>query len=155
MCSPSPSLSLPPHIIPFPFPCLPPSKKTKKDLHDIKLTPLTAHCHTHLQENIKRGHNKYLESHPEVSSLLNDFLSAALLEKPKDVYAFATKYFTPYNSGTVDLPPLGMGYLLSSLSSPHLDPPPPTLQYSHLHFLACTRPFSLFFSLTLTLSSLH
>ncbi len=37
---------------------------------------------------------QYIDSHPEVRAALQDFLSAVLLEKPDDVYAFARQHFS-------------------------------------------------------------
>lgn len=45
------------------------------------------------QEELKRSHVEYLEAHPELRHLLNDFLSAVLMEKPEDVYSFAQSHF--------------------------------------------------------------
>ena len=42
---------------------------------------------------MKREHNNYLEDHPEVRRLLNDFVSQALVEQPADVFAFARDFF--------------------------------------------------------------
>ena len=35
----------------------------------------------------------YLDDHPEVTQLLNDYISAALAEQPDDVFDFARQYF--------------------------------------------------------------
>ena len=43
------------------------------------------------------SHNNYISEHPELREILNDFLSAVLLNKPDDVYLFAKEYFHPFN----------------------------------------------------------
>ena len=43
--------------------------------------------------DIKANNTEYLSSHPEVRSMLNDFMSSCLLEKPDDVYGFAKEFF--------------------------------------------------------------
>ena len=49
--------------------------------------------HLLLQEAITKEHNEYLQKHPEIQQILNDFVSAALVEKPDDVFYFARKHF--------------------------------------------------------------
>lgn len=49
--------------------------------------------HLLLQEAITKEHNEYLQKHPEIQQILNDFVSAALVEKPDDVFHFARKHF--------------------------------------------------------------
>ena len=48
------------------------------------------------KEELKRGHQDYLLKHPEVTRLLADFMCAALLEKPQDVFAFAEHHFSTF-----------------------------------------------------------
>jgi hypothetical protein len=45
------------------------------------------------QEAIANEHNEYLQKHPEIQQILNDFVSAALVEMPDDVFHFARKHF--------------------------------------------------------------
>ena len=42
---------------------------------------------------LKATNTAYLSSHPEVRSMLNDFMSSCLLDKPSDVYGFAKEFF--------------------------------------------------------------
>jgi guanylate kinase len=42
---------------------------------------------------IKREHNEYIDGHPEIKGILNDFMSAVLLEKPDNVFEFANEHF--------------------------------------------------------------
>ena len=46
-----------------------------------------------LQETIANEHNEYLQGHTEIQQILNDFVSAALVEMPDDVFHFARKHF--------------------------------------------------------------
>lgn len=42
---------------------------------------------------IKSKHVEYLEAHPELNHLLSDFMSAVLLDKPKNIFDFARTHF--------------------------------------------------------------
>jgi Ca2+-binding EF-hand superfamily protein len=42
---------------------------------------------------LKKEHTAYLDEHPEVKRLLNDYVAAALVEQPADVFAFAREHF--------------------------------------------------------------
>jgi len=58
---------------------------------------------THLQlketeASLTKQHSEYLNQHPEVNNLMNDFLSECLLRKPSDVYTFASGYFSSFSS---------------------------------------------------------
>ena len=46
-----------------------------------------------LQAEHKAQHTAYIQSHPEMTAMLNDFVTAVLLHKPEDVYAFAEEHF--------------------------------------------------------------
>lgn len=48
-------------------------------------------------EELKEKHFKYIEKHPELQQLLNDFVSEVLLEKPDDPIAFSREYFSKFN----------------------------------------------------------
>ncbi|GMI03598.1 hypothetical protein TrLO_g5559 [Triparma laevis f. longispina] len=43
---------------------------------------------------IKANHAEYVSGHPEIKSMLNDFMSACLLEKPQNIYNFALTHFS-------------------------------------------------------------
>ena len=45
------------------------------------------------QEALKEDHRAYLEAHPEINGMLNDFVSACLAEQPVDVFEFAQTHF--------------------------------------------------------------
>jgi Regulatory subunit of type II PKA R-subunit len=47
-----------------------------------------------MRDTWSNDHTAYLKQHPEITTLMNDFLSAVLLQKPADVYAFARAYFS-------------------------------------------------------------
>ncbi len=46
-----------------------------------------------MRDKIKQEHTEYLQKHPEIRDLLNDFVSNCLLEKPEDIYEHAQQYF--------------------------------------------------------------
>lgn len=50
-----------------------------------------------IKQSIKEEHINYIKSHPELSQILNDFLSSCLLNQPEDVYAHAKEYFSYFN----------------------------------------------------------
>mmetsp|Transcript_9697 Transcript_9697/g.14908 ORF Transcript_9697/g.14908 Transcript_9697/m.14908 type:complete len:84 (+) Transcript_9697:69-320(+) len=41
----------------------------------------------------KNAHIAYVETNPEIKSMLNDLVCACLLEKPEDIFSFAEKHF--------------------------------------------------------------
>lgn len=45
------------------------------------------------QDELKQQYVEYLERHPELRHVLNDFVTAVLMEKPDDVYTFAQRHF--------------------------------------------------------------
>eukprot|EP00499_Haloplacidia_sp_CaronLabIsolate_P004463 CAMPEP_0196782772 /NCGR_PEP_ID=MMETSP1104-20130614/12041_1 /TAXON_ID=33652 /ORGANISM="Cafeteria sp., Strain Caron Lab Isolate" /LENGTH=76 /DNA_ID=CAMNT_0042153015 /DNA_START=30 /DNA_END=260 /DNA_ORIENTATION=+ len=44
-------------------------------------------------DDLKEQYVAYLERHPELRHVLNDFVTAVLMEKPDDVYTFAQRHF--------------------------------------------------------------
>jgi len=62
------------------------------------------------------SHKHYIQSHPEIREVLNDFLSSILLHKPvvitvlnffqNDVFVFAKEYFHPFNPTPLKYKPL-------------------------------------------------
>jgi guanylate kinase len=59
-------------------------------------------------EELKDQHSKYLEKHPELQQLLNDFVSEVLLDKPEDPITFAREYFSKFNPNPVPNYPLAI-----------------------------------------------
>lgn len=58
------------------------------------------------QEELKADHASYLRKHPEIRTLVSDFLQFLLLRKPEDVFKFARDYFLPSASHNTSLPGL-------------------------------------------------
>ncbi|KAL4476786.1 hypothetical protein ABPG72_010623 [Tetrahymena utriculariae] len=50
-----------------------------------------------VKAQIKNEHSEYIQKHPELREILNDFLSTVMLEKPQDVYEYAQQYFSYFN----------------------------------------------------------
>ncbi|SOV79240.1 conserved Plasmodium protein, unknown function [Plasmodium sp. gorilla clade G3] len=50
--------------------------------------------------NIKNENIKYMESHPELKDLLNDFISSILLHTPDDIFKYANEYFSKFKKKT-------------------------------------------------------
>ncbi|VWU49399.1 conserved protein, unknown function [Hepatocystis sp. ex Piliocolobus tephrosceles] len=47
------------------------------------------------ETNILKNENcKYMETHPEIKDLLNDFISSVLLHTPDDIFQYANEYFS-------------------------------------------------------------
>ncbi|CXJ19736.1 conserved Plasmodium protein, unknown function [Plasmodium berghei] len=44
--------------------------------------------------NLKNENYKYMEDHPEIKNLLNDFISSILLHAPEDIFQYANEYFS-------------------------------------------------------------
>ena len=42
---------------------------------------------------IKKAHSLYIVDHPEIKDMLNDFMSAVLLDKPNNIFTFASDHF--------------------------------------------------------------
>ena len=59
-------------------------------------------------EELKEQHNKFLEKHPELQQLLNDFVSEVLLEKPEDPIVFSREYFSKFNPNPEPYYPLAI-----------------------------------------------
>ncbi len=45
---------------------------------------------------ISKEHDAWVRDHPEIKELLGDFMTRVLLEKPKDVRAFAAEHFAAF-----------------------------------------------------------
>ncbi|XP_078085414.1 ciliogenesis-associated TTC17-interacting protein [Mustelus asterias] len=65
-------------------------------------------------EALKADYNSYLRHHPELRSLMADFLEFLLLRKPNDVVTFAAEYFAPFSRFHTEQSP----FLTSNRSSP-------------------------------------
>jgi len=63
-----------------------------------KLDPELKTYYLQVKDEVKKEHTTYINKHPEIRQLLNDFLSTVLLEKPDDVYAYAQEYFSYFNT---------------------------------------------------------
>ncbi|KAM9458820.1 ciliogenesis-associated TTC17-interacting protein [Salvelinus alpinus] len=50
------------------------------------------------KEELKAEHASYLRQHPELRTMMADFLQFLLLRKPSDVFVFAREYFSPFAS---------------------------------------------------------
>ncbi len=66
-------------------------------LHSLKeMSSLTLEELSILNERkveLTKEHEKYLEKHPELKTLLSSFMCAVLMEKPNDVIEFAREHF--------------------------------------------------------------
>ncbi|ETE71332.1 putative protein C2orf62, partial [Ophiophagus hannah] len=49
-------------------------------------------------EELQASHATYVRRHPELNTLLADFLQLLLLRKPDDVVTFAAEFFTPFSA---------------------------------------------------------
>ncbi|CAE8614139.1 unnamed protein product, partial [Polarella glacialis] len=45
------------------------------------------------EEELRQEHTTYLEQHPELRQVLNDFMSSVLLHRPEQAFDFARDYF--------------------------------------------------------------
>ena len=69
------------------------------------------------KDELIESHESYIEDHPEIRQVLNDFISSVLLHKPvssplshtlakNDVYVYAKEYFYPFNPTPFQYKPL-------------------------------------------------
>ena len=58
------------------------------------------------KEDLMSTHVTYLKCHPELTEVLNDFLSSLLLHKPDDLHLFAKDYFSSFNKNPHKYKPL-------------------------------------------------
>mmetsp|Transcript_66076 Transcript_66076/g.123248 ORF Transcript_66076/g.123248 Transcript_66076/m.123248 type:complete len:94 (+) Transcript_66076:89-370(+) len=47
-------------------------------------------------EELRKEHMQYLDQHPELRQVLNDFMSSVLLHRPEHVFDFAKEYFSAF-----------------------------------------------------------
>mmetsp|Transcript_31753 Transcript_31753/g.36099 ORF Transcript_31753/g.36099 Transcript_31753/m.36099 type:complete len:302 (-) Transcript_31753:414-1319(-) len=81
------------------------------------------------KQKLMENHGKYLDAHPELNEVLNDFTSSVLLHKPDDIFAYARKYFAPFHQNPVLNKPLvfagpsgvGKGTILGMLMKEYPD----------------------------------
>merc|ERR1719188_2077287 len=48
------------------------------------------------EEELKQEHSRYLDQHPELRQVMNDFMSSVLLHRPDHVFDFAREYFSAF-----------------------------------------------------------
>merc|ERR1719174_3183290 len=56
------------------------------------------------QEELKKSNVEYLSEHPELKNIIADLTAAVLMEKPDDVFTFASNHFAMFLESTVDEP---------------------------------------------------
>ncbi|XP_073401510.1 ciliogenesis-associated TTC17-interacting protein [Dendrobates tinctorius] len=66
------------------------------------------------KEELMSDHETYLRRHPEIKTLLADFMQFVLLRKPEDVITFAAEFFGPFSSAQES----GETFQSSTISSP-------------------------------------
>ncbi|CAK0817852.1 unnamed protein product, partial [Prorocentrum cordatum] len=54
------------------------------------------------EEELRQAHGKYLQKHPELRQVLNDFMSSVLLHRPDQVFDFAKEYFSAFKQSDSD-----------------------------------------------------
>jgi guanylate kinase len=58
------------------------------------------------KQELGEQHSEYLQAHPELQDLLNDFLSSTLLNKPDNIFTYAREFFSKFNLAPVRTKPL-------------------------------------------------
>lgn len=58
------------------------------------------------RESIREQNMKYVERHPELKTLMDEFSTAVIAEKPSDIIKFGAKWFATLRSGGMGFPPL-------------------------------------------------
>ncbi|CEG41282.1 guanylate kinase [Plasmopara halstedii] len=79
-------------------------QETTKALESLSLEELS--LLNERKETLKKDHAAYVGAHPEIKTLLSNFMSALLLEKPQDVLAFAIEHFSAFQPSTIELQPI-------------------------------------------------
>ncbi|XP_072902336.1 ciliogenesis-associated TTC17-interacting protein [Hemitrygon akajei] len=69
-------------------------------------------------EALKADYSSYIRHHPELKSILADFLQFLLLRKPQDVITFAAEYFSSFSTFSTEQSP----FLTSKKLSPFKEP---------------------------------
>ncbi|XP_072117129.1 ciliogenesis-associated TTC17-interacting protein [Mobula birostris] len=69
-------------------------------------------------EALKADYSSYIRHHPELKSILADFLQFLLLRKPQDVITFAAEYFSSFSTFSTEQSP----FLTSNKLSPFKEP---------------------------------
>ncbi len=92
---------------------------------DKQLDPELMAYFDNIKKKLKKEHEEYLTDHPEVSQLLQDFMTKLLLNKPNDVFDFTQNYFKYFEKSSLEksLKPIiitapsgaGKGTLISKL----------------------------------------
>ena len=72
-----------------------------------------------LKNELKNEYDEYLSEHPEVRSLMADFMQSVLSAKPDDVLAFSAKHFASYSTRT--RPDQLLAYANQKTNIPKLD----------------------------------
>jgi len=52
------------------------------------------------KEELKNDYEQYMHDHPELKSLISDYMQSILSIKPDDVVTYTAKFFAPYSSKT-------------------------------------------------------
>lgn len=58
------------------------------------------------RDKIKEANSRYVDQHPELRTLLDEFTSAAIAQKPSDLIKFGTKWFASLRDGAMGFSPL-------------------------------------------------
>jgi len=58
------------------------------------------------KDELIQSHSEYIEIHPEIREVMNDFISSVLLHKPDNVFVYAKEYFHPFNPTPMQSKPL-------------------------------------------------
>ena len=55
---------------------------------------------------LKDGNQRYVERHPELRTIMDEFVSATIAQKPNDIIKFGAKWFASLREGSKGFPPL-------------------------------------------------
>jgi guanylate kinase len=59
-----------------------------------------------MRSRIKEGNQRYVERHPELRTLMDEFVAATIAQKPNDIIKFGAKWFSSLREGQVGFCPL-------------------------------------------------
>lgn len=67
-----------------------------------KMDPELKNFYIDIKNTIKDENTSYINMHPEIRQLLNDYMSSLLLHKPEDVFSFTKEFFSFFNKNVED-----------------------------------------------------
>ena len=78
-----------------------PKNATQKTILESELVRLAE-----MRARMRDANARYVERHPELRTLMDEFVSATIAQKPNDIIKFGAKWFASLREGQIGFPPL-------------------------------------------------